>query len=144
MSELTTIDKAIIMFHKADEVEKTAKAMREQGRACILKALDQGTITAGIIEAQGRKVSVTVPMSKAKPASFNQDKAQELYEYAEDACSELLPAIEAKTSYTVNMEVLIALMKTVESGKASLIARIEGYLIPAIESAPLAPRLQAK
>ncbi len=138
------IDEAIVKFHKADELEKSAKELRDKSRAIILKALDTGLIKAGDIEANGKKVSVVVPMSKAKDISFNQDKAEELRGYLEDAYPALLPATEEKTTYTVNLEVLLALMKSVEGGKDLLIAKVEDCLIPATESEPMTPRLKAK
>ncbi len=88
------IDEAIVKFHKADELEKSAKELRERSRATILTALDMGLIQTGDIEANGKKVSVVIPMSKAKPISFNQDKAEELRSYLEDAYPTLLPATE--------------------------------------------------
>ncbi len=138
------LDEAVVKFHKADELEKSAKELRNTSRATILLALKQGTIDEGIIEAGGKKVSVVVPMSKAKDISFDQDKAEKLHDYLEDAYPALLPATESKTTYTVNLEVLLALMKSVEGGKDLLIAKVEDCLIPATESAPMTPRLQAK
>ena len=141
----TAVDEAVVKFHKADELEKSAKELRNTCRATILAALDQGVIKVGMIEAGGKKVSVVVPMSKAKPISFDQDKAEEFHIYIEDAYPMLLPATEAVTTYKVNLEVLLTLMKTVEGAKDMLIAKVvEDYLIPATESEPMTPRLQAK
>ena len=97
-----------------------------------------------MIEAGGKKVSVVIPMSKAKPTSFDQDKAEELRNYLEDAYPALMPATLALTTYTVNLEVLLALLKDVTVGKEALLAKVETYLIPATESEPMTPRLQAK
>ncbi len=137
-----TLDEAIIKFHKADEIEKSAKDMRAVARETIIGALEAGTIEAGVIEAQGKKIQVSVPMKKGKETSFDQSKAEKFHGLVEDTYPVLLPAIDEVTTYKVNLEVLLALMKS--GASPQLIATVETYLTPATDDEPMAPRLQAK
>lgn len=137
------LDEAIIQFHKADELKKTADKMREASRNTILLALEEGLCLAGDISAGGKKVQITVPMSKAKPSEFNQAKATEFHEFVEDAYPLLLPAFTKEVTYTVSFEVLVALLKAVDGDKDALLSRVETFITPAVESKPLEPRLKA-
>ncbi len=142
-----TLDEAIIKFHKADEIEKSAKDMRAAARQTIIGALEAGAIQPGIIvSSTEKKVQVTVPMKKGKETSFDQSKAENFFQLVEDAYPALVPAIDEVTTYTVNLEVLLALMKHLEAGeeKTNLIGTVHNYLIPATDDEPMAPRLQAK
>ena len=142
--ELTVaLSEAVIKFHKADEMEKKAKELRTESRAIILEGLDDGLITAGDLVAGDKKVTVMVPMSKGKPSKFDQTRATEFREFCEDAYSLLLPAFTEEVTHTVNIEVLFALVKAVPTGKDALLAKIEECIIPAVEGAPMEPRVKA-
>ena len=139
----TEISDAVIRFHKADEMEKKAKEFRKESRDTILKGLEDGVIQAGDLVVGDKKVKVTIPMSKAQLSSFDQTKATELFAFVEDAYSLLLPAFTAQTTQTVNIEVLFALMKAIDTNKDVLIAKVGECIIPGVDSEPLEPRLKA-
>ena len=139
---------AVLKFHKADEFEKKGKELRAESRATILEGLTSGSITAGDLIVGEVKVKVTVPMSKVKPAEFDQEKAQEFKEFCEDTYRFLLPAFTTKTTHIVNIEVLFALMKAVEdetdnASKIALLDKIERYIIPEVGSVAMEPRVKA-
>ena len=137
------LEGAIVLFHQADEMEKKAGALRKESRATIIQGYREGMFQPGKVEAGGKTIKFSVPKRKSTPAMFNQDKAEEFHVFCEDTHKFLLAAFTITTTYEVNFEVLTALMKTVETDKYSLIARIEGYLLPAIEGKDMEPRIQA-
>ena len=137
------LDMAVVQFHKSDELKKAADLMREESRGTILLALEQGLCQAGDIIAGDKKVRLTVPMSKGKPASFDQSKAEEFMGFCKDTYRSLLPAFTSTTTHVVNFEVLLALLKAVGADKTSLLSKVEGYIIPAVEGVPMEPRLKA-
>ena len=137
------LDEAIIKFHKSDELKKAADSMRDASRTIILRALDEGLCQVGDIMAGGKKVKITVPMSKAKPSEFDQSKALEFKNFCADTYPSLLPAFTSKTVHTVSFEVLMALLKTVDIGRDALLTKVETFITPSVESKALEPRLKA-
>ena len=139
----TDISDAVIRFHKADEMEKKAKEFRKESRDTIIKGLKDGVIQEGDLIVGDKKVKVTIPMSKAQPSTFDQTKAGELFAFCEDTYSLLLPAFTEQRTHTVNIEVLFALMKTINIDKDALVVRVGECIIPSAVSIPLEPRLKA-
>ena len=139
----TDISDAVIRFHKADEMEKKAKEFRKESRDTIIQGLTDGVIVAGDLVVGDKRVKVTIPMSKAQPSTFDQTKATELFAFVEDAYSLLLPAFTEQTTHTVNIEVLFALMKAIDTDKHALLAKVNECIIPSAVSLPLEPRLKA-
>ena len=142
------ISDAVIKFHKADEMEKKAKELRSSSRVVILDALKAGLIQAGDLVAGDKKVKVSVPMSKGTDMSFDQSKAEEFKVFCEDTYPSLIPAFTEETVHTVNIEVLMALMKAVEdetdnASKIALLDRVEQYIIPEVKSVAMEPRVKA-
>ena len=140
---MTQFNEAIVNFHKADRLEKTAKEMRTLARAQILAELEAGNIKAGKHTYGDHTIEITVPVSKGTPMSFDQSKAQEFRIFCEDTYQSLLPAFTETTVHEVNIEVLMALLKAVEADKTTLLTQVEKFLIPAVAGSPMEPRVKA-
>lgn len=137
------VSEAVIKFHKADEMEKKAGELRSESRAIIIQALKDDIIEAGDLIAGDKKVSIVVPVKKGKPRAFDQSKATTFFHVIEDAYPMLLPAVEEKIVHTVNLEVLIALLRGVNENKAQIVEAVEKYLTPATEDTLMEPRVKA-
>ena len=137
------LEGAIVLFHQADEMEKKAGALRKESRATIIQGYREGMFQPGKVEAGGKTIKFSVPIRKGTPAMFDPSKAEEFHAFCEDTHKSLLSAFAVTTTYEVNFEVLTALMKTVETGLPSLIAKVDGYLLPAVKGKDMEPRIQA-
>lgn len=148
---------ALIDFNKADHIEKTAKALRENARQKLLTAFEEGEVSPVMFlqDEPGAKswearttnedggvvgARITIPTKKGQPSQFDQSEAERLYRLLEDVDTAALGTFDV--SFVLNEERWMAYLREQdEAVRGKLAALMLPFVLPSTPDEEMAPRV---